>query len=160
MNVQVIPWLTKQGDSLKVTMPRVSEYQRARKGWYSAPFYYKSGYKMCLAVNVKKTVSGICTHVSVGVDVLEGEFDDQLKWPIGNYDHPCQLQPPPFQKFRDSMCTSFRMCSLTALQSTKYQQLYCEKDISFHLVNDCLTFHIKCYDCYLTVEVGCVHIYH
>ena len=150
-------YLTKPGDSLKVTMPRVSEYHRTGKGWYSPPFYYKAGYKMCLAVIVKKMVSGICSHVSVGVNVLEGEYDDQLNWPIGNYDHPCNSSGVQYLN-NMTLGTSFKMCFLTALQSTKYQQLYCEKDISFHLVNDCLTFHIRCYGCDLTVEVGCVRM--
>ena len=150
-------YLTKIGDSIEVVMPRVSEYHRRENAWFSPPFYYKLGYKMCLVVRVQKMMPGSCTHISISVDVLEGEHDSQLRWPIGSYNHPCVAEPPPSQKMRDSMCTYFRLCSLTALQSTIYRQLYCEKDVSFRVMNDCLTFHIICHGCYLEVRVGCVH---
>ena len=151
-------FLTKKGDSITVVMPRVSEYHRRECGWFSPPFYYKLGYKMCLVVRVQKMMSGACTHIYVGIDVLEDEHDSHLEWPIGSYDHPCVVDPPPLQKAQDSMRTYFRLCSLTALQSTN-RQLYCEKDIAFQVVNDCLTFHIVCHGCYLEVKVGCVRNY-
>ena len=35
---------------MKVTMSGFSEYRRSGKVWHSPPFYYREGYKMCLAV--------------------------------------------------------------------------------------------------------------
>lgn len=151
-------FLTKKGNSIAVVMPRVSEYHRTESGWFSPPFYYKLGYKMCLVVRVQKMMPGACSHIYVGIDLLEGEYDSRLEWPIGSYDHLCVVDLPPLQKEHDTMRTFFRLCSLTALQGTN-QQLYCEKDTAFQVVNDCLKFHIICHGCYLEVKVGCVRNY-
>ena len=51
--------------------------------WYSLPFYtHPRGYKMCLGVNANGWGHGNGTHVSVYVFLMQGEFDDQLKWPF------------------------------------------------------------------------------
>lgn len=50
--------------------------------WYSLPFYtHPRGYKMCLGVNANGWGHGNGTHVSLYVFLMQGEFDDQLKWP-------------------------------------------------------------------------------
>ena len=46
--------------------------------WFSPPFY-RDGYKLCLEVSTDK---GTGTHLSVLVHLMQGEFDDQLKWPF------------------------------------------------------------------------------
>ena len=52
--------------------------------WCSEPFYtHPGGYKMCLRVDANgynMSVRG--THVSVFVNLMKGEYDDQLKWPF------------------------------------------------------------------------------
>ena len=51
--------------------------------WWSPPFYtHPCGYKMCLKVFPYGYRSGENTHVSVYVNLMKGEFDDQLKWPF------------------------------------------------------------------------------
>lgn len=51
--------------------------------WYSLPFYsHPRGYKMCLGVNSNGWGHGKGTHVSLYVFLMQGEFDDQLKWPF------------------------------------------------------------------------------
>ena len=51
--------------------------------WYSLPFYtHPRGYKMCLGVNANGWGHGNGTHVSLYVFLMQGEFDDQLKWPF------------------------------------------------------------------------------
>ena len=51
--------------------------------WWSPPFYtHPRGYKMCLKVFPNGNRSGENTHVSVYVNIMKGEFDDQLKWPF------------------------------------------------------------------------------
>ena len=42
--------LMKRNDSVEVLMPKFSEYHRSGKVRRSPPFYYREGYKMCLAV--------------------------------------------------------------------------------------------------------------
>ena len=51
--------------------------------WYSGPFYtHPRGYKMCLGVNANGWGHGNGTHVSLYVFLMQGEFDDQQKWPF------------------------------------------------------------------------------
>ena len=51
--------------------------------WWSPPFYtHPRGYKMCLKVFPNGNRSGENTHISVYVNVLKGEYDDQLSWPF------------------------------------------------------------------------------
>ena len=51
--------------------------------WWSPPFYTQPrGYKMCLKVFPNGNRSGENTHISVYVNVLKGEYDDQLPWPF------------------------------------------------------------------------------
>ena len=51
--------------------------------WYSPPFYtHTHGYRMCITVyaNGNNQVKG--THLSVFARLMEGPFDDYLKWPF------------------------------------------------------------------------------
>ena len=73
--------LKKSGDSMKVTMSRFSEYRHTDRVWHSPPFYYREGYKMCLAVHANGVGEGAGTHVSVALLHFRGEYDDQLEWP-------------------------------------------------------------------------------
>ena len=61
-------------------------FERRKKGderWFSPAFYtHIGGYKMCLAISGNGRGSGEVTHVSVGVDMMKGEFDSHLKWPF------------------------------------------------------------------------------
>lgn len=55
--------------------------------WWSPPFYtHCQGYKMCIKVFPNGNCLGENTHVSVYINVMKGEFDDQLPWPFrGNF---------------------------------------------------------------------------
>ena len=65
------------------TMTNFDEYKRDGDRWYSPHFYtHPNGYKMCLVVCANGTGSGRGTHLSVFVSLMQGEFDDQLKWPF------------------------------------------------------------------------------
>ena len=51
--------------------------------WISPPFYtHNGGYKMCLSIfpNGKDGAKG--NHVSLFLHMMQGEFDDHLKWPF------------------------------------------------------------------------------
>jgi TNF receptor-associated factor 4 len=65
------------------TMTNFDEYKRDNDHWYSPHFYtHPNGYKMCLGVGANGAGSGRGSHISVVVHLLQGEFDDQLKWPF------------------------------------------------------------------------------
>ena len=65
------------------TMTNFDEYKREGDRWYSPHFYtYPNGYKMCLSVDANGCDDGEGTHLSVYVCLMQGELDDQLKWPF------------------------------------------------------------------------------
>ena len=74
--------LEKQGDSIKILMPDFPRYSHVGNVWRSPPFYYREGYKMCLAVYANGVGKGAGTHVSLSLLLLKGKYDDQLKWPM------------------------------------------------------------------------------
>lgn len=87
--VQSIQALTNNNYSIDsintpVTLQMVnySEYKGSGKTWYSTPFYVAGGYKMCLAVKPLGTGSAQGSHISLSVCLLNGEFDDELAWPV------------------------------------------------------------------------------
>jgi TNF receptor-associated factor 4 len=64
-------------------MTNFDEYKRDNDSWYSPHFYtHPNGYKMCLRVFANGNGSGQGTHISVFVYLMQGEFDNQLKWPF------------------------------------------------------------------------------
>ena len=152
------PALKTCGDKVAVLMPKISEYYPNSSGkiWYSPPFYYKEGYKMCLVVSGMKTeLSGKYTPVlSVSIKLLQGENDDKLKWPIGHEDSescppskPSRLMESAESEVDDIValgikCTYmfFPICQLKQLQASKCQYLSTSVDVPFLLVNDCLPF--------------------
>ena len=58
-------------------------HRKMDEEWYSPPFYtHPRGYKMCLEVHCSGKNAGRSSHVSVFVNLMQGEFDEQLKWPF------------------------------------------------------------------------------
>ena len=74
--------LKEEGDTLTIEISNLSQYKRSREVWCSPPFYNKDGYKMCLALHPNGTGKGEGTHVSLSLNLMKGEFDDELEWPI------------------------------------------------------------------------------
>ena len=65
------------------TMTGFEEYKRENDDWFSPHFYtHPGGYKMCLRVSANGVGTGKSTHLSVGICLMRGQFDDQLKWPF------------------------------------------------------------------------------
>ena len=64
----------------------VANYQQLKedyKRWYSEPFYsHPRGYMMCLGVTNGYSGSGDETYLAVNVHIMQGEFDEFLKWPF------------------------------------------------------------------------------
>ena len=67
---------------LSFKMINYSEFKRNNMPWHSPPFYVADGYKMCLAVYANGTGLGYGTFISVSLCLMQGEFDDELNWPI------------------------------------------------------------------------------
>ena len=59
--------------------------------WFSPSFYsHIGGYKMCFGMYANGTGSDTGTHVTVGVYLMRGEYDDNLVWPFRG-DVTCHL---------------------------------------------------------------------
>ena len=144
-------FLRKDGDTMAVTMPKVSEYHRSGKVWHSAPFYYKEGYKMCLAVSGIKMAFGRCTGASARIQLLQGEHDDQLQWPTGGRGPPPPPPPPPLPSRYDP--THYFIINVHGLKQLQATRGYSFSGMSFILVNDCLTFNVKYYFGSISVAV-------
>ena len=64
-------------------MENVDHYLEGENVYNSGPFYsHPGGYKMNIVACASHYVQSRATRLSVGVDILRGEFDDQLKWPF------------------------------------------------------------------------------
>ena len=66
-------------------MYNYNEHKRVGDDWYSVPFYStKNGYKLQLNVDANGFASGKDTHLSVGVRLMKGEYDETLNWPLNS----------------------------------------------------------------------------
>ena len=67
----------------EIEMPKFSQHKGNNDQWHSPPFYtYPQGYKMCLRVDANGFDDGKGTHISVFACLMQGDFDDHLKWPF------------------------------------------------------------------------------
>ena len=65
------------------TISEFSKHKVPGDGWYSPPFYtHPQGYKFSVTVWANGYGSGEGTHVSVGVRMMKGEYDDSLTFPF------------------------------------------------------------------------------
>ena len=63
-------------------MDNFSQHKKDGDTWCSIPFYSgPQGYKMRLKVYANGRGRGAGTHVSVYVQIIQGEYDDTLTWP-------------------------------------------------------------------------------
>ena len=78
-------------DHVTFFMPYFSMHKQNGKVWYSPPFYFDEGYKLCVAVYANGKGAGAGTHVSVELLQMRGEHDDKLNWgEEGQYYHKIQ----------------------------------------------------------------------
>lgn len=64
-------------------MSQFSQYLQEKKQWQSPVFYsHLEGYRLCLLINPEERGKDNELYVSVFVCVLQGEYDDRLKWPV------------------------------------------------------------------------------
>ena len=73
--------LEQDADFVNLQMTNFTEHFSSGEVWYSPPFYFKDGYKICVVVYPKGVGYGKGTHVSLFLKLLKGERDDELKWP-------------------------------------------------------------------------------
>ena len=65
------------------TISELSKHKVLGDKWYSPPFYtHSQGYKFSVIVRANGRGSGEGTHVSVGVCMMKGEYDDSLTFPF------------------------------------------------------------------------------
>ena len=154
--------LQNKGDSLKVVMRKFSEYRRSGKVWHSPPFYYREGYKMCLAVYANGLGIGAGTHVSITLFLLRGSYDNQLKWPIKCYEAEDGCAGHVDQQTGMGRAMTFTVCfnkypAVNELKKIGQVYHFCRLDTcsdDLHLVNDCLTLAVEFPGkCYLKVHV-------
>ena len=67
-----------------VKMSQFDKHRRSRERWYSDPFYSNErGYKMCLHVSAAGLGTNVRDkYVTVFIHLMNGEYDDELEWPI------------------------------------------------------------------------------
>ncbi len=72
-----------EGEALVFKLPGYASMKEKNVRFNSTPFYtHSSGYKVCIVVNANGFGTGIGTHVSVSIQLLQGHDDDKLPWPF------------------------------------------------------------------------------
>ena len=62
-----------------------NEHKRVGDQWHSVPFYSTTnGYKLQLSITANRFGAGKDTHLSVGVHLMKGEYDESLAWPLSS----------------------------------------------------------------------------
>ncbi|XP_065916949.1 TNF receptor-associated factor 3-like [Dysidea avara] len=78
------------GNQVVPPIVKMSEYTKKKSEvvyWYSDSFYtHHKGYRMILDIRAAGWGDGSGTHLSVGLILMKGPYDDQLRWPLkGHY---------------------------------------------------------------------------
>ena len=69
--------------SIHIKCSGFREMKEGDTNWFSPAFYTSpGGYKMCLCIAPNGSDSGKNTHVSCGVCLMSGEYDNILEWPF------------------------------------------------------------------------------
>lgn len=59
------------------------EHKKKQDQWLSPSFYsHIGGYRLCISVDASGSEEGQDTHVSVYVNLMKGEYDNNLQWPF------------------------------------------------------------------------------
>ncbi len=78
--------LTVNSEPLGAPILTMTDFQQRKRDddeWFSPPVYnHYQGYRICLGVYANGKNTGKGTHVTVGVCLMRGEFDNSLKWPF------------------------------------------------------------------------------
>ena len=152
--------LVKNGDSVTFRMPNFSYYSHSGKLWHSPPFYYREGYKMCLAVYANGVGEGAGTHVSLSLLLLRGEYDDELQFPISlkstwihKYLYATKLDG--IGLLHVHLCnTNYQRPAINELQIHQ-ECKFCPQEIdALKLVDNCFTLKISLFnECWIKIEI-------
>ena len=141
------------------TMTRFEQHKIDSGQWFSPPFYtHPQGYKMCLRVDANGSGKGKGTHVSAFAYLMQGEYDDHLKWPFQGH-VVIQLCNQLQDKYHRGHTIDFsettnarvigRVTSGERAESGRGSELIPHNDLNFkrtknyqYLMNDCLHFQI------------------
>ena len=75
--------VTPNTPPVELTMSEFEKRQQNNDVWHSEPFYtHPHGYQLRLHVFANGWGPGKNTHVSVGVCLMQGDFDNHLSWPF------------------------------------------------------------------------------
>ena len=75
------------------TMEKFHQYVNTKKTWYSKPFYtHDKGYRICISSVIKTVDSEL--HLTIAAHIMQGEFDDHLRWPLRGV-LEIHIQSPP-----------------------------------------------------------------
>ena len=78
----VVPTLS-EGQSYVFELTDYTKKKENNEVFISEPFYtHHKGYKMCVKVYANGTGSGTGSHLSASLCVLQGPYDNNLKWPL------------------------------------------------------------------------------
>jgi len=70
-------------EAVTFQLPGYARKKKANNTFHSKPFYsHPGGYKMCINVDANGYGNGQGTHVSVFTKILEGCYNNQLRWPF------------------------------------------------------------------------------
>ena len=140
------------GDIHTFTMANFFKYRHEHKEWSSIPFYtHTHGYKMCLLCDASAPESD--SHLSVYVCLMQGEFDDYLRWPFQGEMTVHLLDQSGTERHCNRRVTFDGTASDTAINRVK-KRLKASIGIGFpqfiplselhprYLKNDCLSFKI------------------
>ena len=68
---------------LTVQMLSFNQHKTSNSLFLSPPFYtHKGGYKMCIRVYANGYDEGEGSHISLFANMMKGDYDDNLEWPI------------------------------------------------------------------------------
>ena len=124
--------LKTEGDEVTFCMTDFSMHKQNGNVWYSPPFYFRNGYKLCLAVYANGKGAGAGTHVSVELLQMRGEHDDNLTWLEGKHGKHMHKQ-----SLRNNISIQMMEQSLKIFQKNAFSlegrlMLCCTKRLSPH----------------------------
>ena len=134
-------------------MDQFTQHNLAGDLWYSPPFYsHPFGYKLCLRVRANGEGKGKGTHVSMYVNLMQGENDESLKWPfsakitvklLNRENDKHAVHTINFTPQSATADTTHRVIDRTrALKGRGHQRIVPHTDLSDFLKNDSLLFEV------------------
>ena len=153
------------------TMTSFEQHKKNSDIWLSPPFYsHIGGYKMSISVYANGCGAGEDTHLSAYINMMPGEYDDNLKWPFhgevtvqllnqrnnGNHYEGALIESGDYQNSFDDI--DFMVCIARAQEAQQhgrrpewgYHEFIRHGELTYnadkdcqYLMNDCLKFQVN-----------------